>query len=242
MSNKVVKAGEYKIEFELQRKQVKNINLRVRPDLSVVVSAHPRVPYRFIEDFVRSKSHWIQENRERIKKLHQQDHNVSYSSGENLLFQGKKFRLKVREAKKEEPEAVQLYRDEIYIYVKDPGNFLGKEQLFHRWLRQQAEQVFHESLERVYPLVQQLGIQKPWIKIRKMKTRWGSCSRKRHTINLNTALVKAPPECIDYVMLHELVHFNYPYHDSSFYGLLTLLMPDWQDRKTLLHSQVRCRI
>lgn len=71
-----------------------------------------------------------------------------------------------------------------------------------------------------------------------MKARWGSCIPEKQLILLNSELIKAPKLCIDYVVLHELIHFKYRNHDSNFYDFMTSLMPDWKQRKKILDDQV----
>ena len=78
----------------------------------------------------------------------------------------------------------------------------------------------------------------PALRVKKMQTLWGSCSRKHHTINLNFYLFKAQVACVEYVILHELLHFIYPKHNDEFYATLTVLMPDWQERKRLLDYEI----
>ena len=90
----------------------------------------------------------------------------------------------------------------------------------------------------MYPYLEKYGIDKPEIKIRKMKARWGSCIPEKQLILLNSELIKAPKLCIDYVVLHELIHFKYRNHDSNFYDFMTSLMPDWKQRKKILDDQV----
>lgn len=90
----------------------------------------------------------------------------------------------------------------------------------------------------MYQLVRNYNISKPGIKIREMKARWGSCHRKDNIILLNTELIKAAKYCIDYVTLHELIHFKYKNHDNEFYTFLRSLMPDWENRKKILDEEV----
>jgi predicted metal-dependent hydrolase len=71
-----------------------------------------------------------------------------------------------------------------------------------------------------------------------MKSRWGSCHREKKVIVLNSDLIKTPKYCIDYVMLHELIHFKHRYHDKEFYNFLTSLMPDWKQRKKALDEEI----
>jgi len=93
-------------------------------------------------------------------------------------------------------------------------------------------------IERLYPIIAKHGINQPALQVRKMKTLWGSCSAKHGKINLNYYLYKASPPCIDYVVLHELIHFIYPKHNKDFYEFLTIHMPDWKERKRILDYEI----
>ena len=77
---------------------------------------------------------------------------------------------------------------------------------------------------------------KPELKIRKMQSCWGNCNRSKQIITMNEFLYKASPLCIEYIVLHELSHLIYPYHDKNFYNFIELHMPDWKERKKLLNS------
>ncbi|NLJ57732.1 MAG: M48 family metallopeptidase, partial [Tissierellia bacterium] len=126
----------------------------------------------------------------------------------------------------------------IYIYVKDKDNFNRKKKLFNNWINAKVNIHFNQSLERMYSLVKNYNIPRPKINIREMKLRWGSCHRENKIILLNTDLIKAPKHCIDYVVLHELIHFKYKNHDNRFYTFLTSLMPDWKKRKKILDEEI----
>jgi len=90
----------------------------------------------------------------------------------------------------------------------------------------------------MYPLISDKIGNKPLIDTRIMKIRWGSCLRAKNTILLNLEIIKAPKYCIDYVVLHELIHFVHKEHNSKFYELLSVLMPDWKKRKALLDEEI----
>ena len=224
------------IEFLVNRKDVKNVNLNVRPDMSVIVSANSQVPLGFIKDFVQEKALWILENISYFKDV-QPEHYLKkeYVSGETFKYLGRQYRLKVEEAPE---ESIKYYQGFICLYVKDKTNFKKKKQLVEEWFRKKAINNFQEGLERVYPLLEKYGVKKPTLVIRTMKSRWGSCIVDKNTIILNFELIKAPKYCIDYVILHELIHFKYPNHDSNFYSFLTTLMPDWKQRKEILDEEV----
>lgn len=93
-------------------------------------------------------------------------------------------------------------------------------------------------MDRLYPIVGRRKVPKPELCIRRMHTMWGSCSRDRGRITLNESLLKAPQCCIDYVVLHELLHFLYPRHDKDFRTALSVHMPDWCDRRRQLDREI----
>ncbi len=101
-------------------------------------------------------------------------------------------------------------------------------------MRLDAEDKAMCSFERVYPLVKPLGIGIPEIRVRYMTTRWGSCILNKNRIWLNVYLAKLPDECMDYVLLHEIVHFIYPNHGEDFKHMLDKLMPEGKKIKNML--------
>jgi predicted metal-dependent hydrolase len=241
MEKHMVTYGEKTIEFEIYRKDVKNINLNIKPDMTIVVSANALVPLNFIMGFVKEKAPWILKNVSYFKDV-QPEHTSEkeYVSGEGFKYLGKQYRLKIEEIEPgaEENESVRYYQGYIYIHVKDKSNNKKKETLLNNWFREKAEKTFKESLQRMYPIIEKYDIKKPDIQIRTMKARWGSCIKDKNTILLNYELIKAPKFCIDYVVLHELIHFKYGNHDGIFYNFITSLMPDWKQRKEILDEEV----
>ncbi|WP_315116382.1 SprT family zinc-dependent metalloprotease [uncultured Clostridium sp.] len=191
------------IEYTLHRKKVKNINLRVKRDGSVLVSANPKVPLEYINKFVASKEEWI------IKSI-------------------EKFR-EVEKKRKVEEGKIKILGE---IYKLEDIN-IGENEI-DKWIRERAKLEFHQSIKRMLPLLEEYNIKAPNFKIRKMKTRWGSCNKNKNSITLNTELMKYSKEVIDYVVLHELVHFIHFDHSKNFYNLLEELMPDWKERREFL--------
>jgi len=225
------------IDFVVKRKKVKNVNLHVKPDMSIEVTANERVPIEFITDFVKSKGSWILKhvgNFKDVQSIKQSER--EYVSGESFKYLGKQYRLRVQEALEE--EVVKYFRGFIYLYVKDTNNFNKKAKLMDEWYRKRANIIFNESLEKMYPLIQKYGVEKPNIDVRLMKARWGSALIDNNTILLNSELIKAPKYCIDYVVLHELIHFKYNNHSEKFYQMLFTLMPDWEKRKLILDEEI----
>jgi len=230
-SHSVEHAGKT-IPFTVVRKKVKNVNLRVNPDATVVVSAGNKVPVEYIEQLVIKKAPWIIKALEHFTEQRSNKNSRQYATGEVISYLGQAYSLQVVAVKKQ--EEVIIDQGVCYLFVKDDGDFKRKEHLITEWYKEQARLLFGQSLEKVHPLVSEQGIVKPTITVRKMKTRWGSCSWSRNKITLNSELVKAPWPCIDYVVLHELAHFKNRKHDHDFYNFLTEMMPDWKERRKLL--------
>lgn len=225
------------IDFVVIRKKVKNVNLNVKPDMTIEVTANDRVPIDFISNFVKSKGSWIIKNVGHFKDVQPlKQSEREYVSGETFKYLGKQYRLRVEQTNDE--ETVKYFRGFIYLYVKDTDHVNRKAKLLDEWYREKAQKIYKESLEKMYPLVQKYGVEKPEIDVRLMKARWGSALTDKHTILLNSELIKAPKYCIDYVVLHELIHFKYNDHSEKFYQMLSTLMPDWEKRKAILDEEV----
>lgn len=236
MTKHTVNYGEQEIHFTLEIKNVKNINLNVRPDQSIAVSANKDVPLGVIKDFVKDKGPWIIKNLTYFKRFQSEERNdKEYVSGESFKYLGRQYRLRVRES---DDEGVKYFRGFLYLYINDSTDHKKKERLVKAWFKEKAEYHFEQSLKRMYNLVEHHKIPWPKLQIRTMKARWGSCYHENDVIVLNSELIKAPKHCIDYVVLHELIHFKHKDHNNEFYSLLTTLMPDWEKRKQILDEEV----
>jgi predicted metal-dependent hydrolase len=97
--------------------------------------------------------------------------------------------------------------------------------------------LFTALLNKYYPIVASQGVGMPRLAIRKMKTLWGSCSTHRDVITLNFYLYKVPPECVEYIVFHELAHFLYRRHDGEFYGFIARYMPDFKERSRAVKNE-----
>ena len=128
-------------------------------------------------------------------------------------------------------ERVKLQRGYLELFVKDKSDLERKENLVYEWYHEKAMLYFFNILQEFNKIVKQ-DIKS--VKIRQMKTRWGSCNPYKSYINLNIELIKKPKACIEYVVFHELAHLLCPNHSKKFYDYLALYMPDWQKRKEIL--------
>lgn len=220
------------ISYVLIRKPVKNLNLRVRADGSVAVSANSRVPAVAADAFVLRKAELVLAALERVSRRAAQIASPRrYETGETFYLLGQALSLQVEAGEKETvfPDSARLC-----LRLRNPDDFTKKERLVQGFLDDLCRSVFSEIAGQLYPAFEPYGVTLPVIKIRSMKTRWGSCSPSKGAITLNKSLLAAPRACIEYVVLHEFCHFVHPNHSKQFYGLVEALMPDWKERKAQL--------
>jgi len=227
--------GKQKIDFLLELACRKTLKISVHPDLSVMVKAPAGISMDSILEKVNKRASWIVKQQNFFRSLPPPVPERQYISGETHLYLGRQYRLKILE---EEDERVRLKGGYIEISVKDRTDRDRIKKFLDEWYLSHAGKKFYERLEECYEKVKKYGIKHlPIMGIRKMKTRWGSCTKKRK-ITLNSDLIKAPTHCIDYVITHELCHLKYHSHKKRFYGLLSRIMPDWKERKKRLEQIV----
>lgn len=220
------------IIYQLEAKPVQNINLRIRKDGTVFVSANPAVPAAEVDAFVCRKGNYVLNAVGQFQAQAQyRPQPKQYVSGETFYIQGRGIRLRVSQATKDSVHSDGVYMD---LALKNPEDFEKKKRLVERYLDQQCRSVFGEIMDEIYPVFRKYGIGMPRLRIRNMETRWGSCTASKGTVTLNKRLLEAPRNCIEYVVTHEFCHFIHPNHSRQFYSFLTTLMPDWKERKALL--------
>ncbi len=225
------------LTYTLERKKVKNLNLRVKADGSVWASASPRVPAARVDAFVESRREFVRAAQARVlQKEALAPVPRCYANGEEWTYLDRTIRVY---AVKAEWEHTEFMNDRLVLYLKNPQDLEKRQRLFQKWWDAQCQRVFGMLLQRWYPVFQKQGVAFPGLKIRDMKTRWGTCHIQKKIITLNKRLLAAPIACIEQVVAHEYCHFLQPDHSSRFYFCLTAVMPDWKARKQLLEQKVR---
>ena len=231
-SQRIITADGREILYSLERKPVRNLNLRVRKDGSVWVSANADVPCGEIDTFVASKAPYILKALDHFHEIAQyKSQPKQYVSGETFTILGRGLRLQVTQDATDSISADGVY---IHLGVRDLYDTEKKRRIVNKFLDHQCKMVFGDVMDGLYPLFQKYGVQKPSLRIRDMETRWGSCLAKKGIITLNKRLLEAPRHCIEYVVMHELCHLVHPNHSRQFYAFLTMLMPDWKEQKQYL--------
>ena len=224
------------MEYTLERKKVKNLNLRIRRDGSVYVSANKSVTLDYIENFLRSKSDFIFKAVEHYSEVSaMKESPKKYVDGESFRVLGHDLRLKVLRGARNEVKSDGVF---ITLRVKDPFDTDMKERVFRKWLAAVCRETVTELCEAVYPKFKKYGIDFPEIKFRNMVSRWGSCMPKKKILTFSYALATVPVSCIEYVVMHEFTHFLHLNHSPDFYRQLAVFMPDWRERKKLLEKSV----
>lgn len=223
------------VEVIIEHKDVKRIRLKVFPNGLVKLSAPLVVPDERINDFLESKSAWIEKSLHYYKSTEASECGTRIHSGVSTRVLGRQIRIIVNEAK---IHKIQQKGNCIYMQSPAAGDDKALREQFGRWWQKECKSYFSKAIDKFYPIIAKHGFEKPELHVRKMKTLWGSYSEKYNKINLNYYLYKAPPPCIDYVVLHELTHILYPKHNTDFYNFLTVHMPDWKERKRILDHEI----
>jgi hypothetical protein len=223
--------GSSSVEYRIIHSDRKRLRLTVTPTgLLQVVAPHWADTER-VNQLVQERAPWVFRKLRQVEAYHPLPKPLNYISGETVLYLGRQYRLKVHQG----PHSPAKLRGRfLHVTVPDKTNLASVESAVTHWYRIRAESVFKRTLDKCLPIASRHGIQPPKITIRKMRTRWGSCTANGR-ITLNLHLIQTPSHCIEYVVMHELCHLKHHNHSKAFYKLLSTCMPDWQTRKSLLN-------
>lgn len=230
MSFGSVNYGKECIRFQVLRVARKTLAIEVFPDSSVVVKAPGGTELEEIRRRVGKRARWIIKQQQYFRQFEPRTPARQFVGGETHLYLGRQYRLRVSEGGN---DSVKLSRGYFLVTTTDSGGPDKIRLLLDKWYLAKAAATFHGSFARCWPYFEQLGLVKPRIQIRRMKKRWGSLSRGG-LLTINLDLIRAPRECIDYVITHELCHLRCHDHSPEYYRLLEKMMPDWEKRKHTL--------
>lgn len=224
------------------KKIARKVVIKVHPDQRVVASVPHDASEDAISDAIHKRARWIWQSINDFAKQKDTVLHKRYVSGETQFYLGKRYVLKVIVDAEQVP-SVKLSRGKLNVTIKHeiskdtaPDSQESREvkikPLIDKWYQHKAKAIFHERLAELLPKTTWVtGI--PSFRVMTMKKQWGSCSTKGNLM-LNPHLVKAPKECIDYVILHELCHIAEHNHSERFWRLLTQVMPNWKEVKAKL--------
>jgi predicted metal-dependent hydrolase len=226
-----VSFGSKRFEYEVRFADRKTLEIAVLPDCHISVTAPQGTCFEDIEQRVRKRLRWINKQVEYFEQFQPKTTPRLFVGGETHLYLGRQYRLKVVPIEPHQGHpSVKLSRGYIWVESLHPDCPDAIFRQVDQWYQYRASIKLAERFELCFAPFERKGYTKPSLVLRKMKTRWGSMSPSG-TLLLNRDLIRSPIECIDYVLMHELCHMEYPNHSKNFYRLIDKMLPDWKDRK-----------
>jgi predicted metal-dependent hydrolase len=211
------------IAVDVVLKDIKNVHLSVHPPTGRVrISAPKRMRVDTIRVFVISKIAWI---RQQQRKLREQERETprEYVERESHYVWGKRHLLTVVES--EGAPSIEIKHSRLFLRVAPRTAEERRQAFVEAWYREQLKQAVPPLVARWEQL---LGVSVQRFFVQRMKTRWGSCNAKTSSIRLNTELAKKPRACLEYLVVHEMIHLLEPTHNARFVGLMDGAMPQWR--------------
>lgn len=223
-----IKLGE--IVADVTLKDIKNVHLSVYPPSGKVrISAPMRMDLDTIRVYALSKLGWIKRQQEKLREQERETPR-EYLDRESHYVWGKRYLLKVIE--KDSAPTVTLEHGRMLLQVRPGTTEENRQAILDRWYREQLKNALPPLLAK-WELI--IGANVERCQIRAMKTRWGSCTPARRSIRLNTDLAKKPRDCLEYIVVHEMVHFLERSHNGRFVSIMEGFLPDWRFRRDVLN-------
>jgi len=218
------------IVVEVVKKDIKNVHLSVYPPTGRVrISAPERMSLDTIRVFAISKLGWIKQQQQKLLEQERETPR-EYLDRESHYVWGKRYLLKIIEHNAA-PE-VELKHSTMLLRIRPGSDDVKMEAVLDAWYRQQLKEAVPPLIAKWEPL---MGVKVERFFVQRMKTRWGSCNLGAGTIRLNSELAKKPPESLEYIVVHEMVHLLEPTHNARFIGLMDRFMPQWEFYRDILN-------
>lgn len=219
------------IEIQIQKKKIKNIYLKVKvPQGGVQVSAPKNMNDEAIKMFVISKISWIRKHQEKYKNQPKQCKR-EYISGESVYVFGKKYVLELVYSNR--CNNVKIDDDKLILQVRERSTIEQRANILNEWYRENIKGEIPKLLEKWQKII---GVEAQEWGVKNMKTRWGTCNVRDRRIWLNLQLAKKHPKCLEYVVVHELVHLLEKSHNNIFIGYMDKFLPNWRKTKKELNT------
>lgn len=219
------------MKVDVVRKDIKNLHLGVYPPGGRVRVA---APLMLSDEAVRlavvTKLPWIKRQQTKFSRQERQSAR-EYVSGESHYYLGRRYRLNVAEHARAQIRLRNASR--IDLLVRKGSTALERERVFLNWQRKELRRLAAPLIET---WADTLGVPAPRWGIKRMKTKWGTCSIEARRIWLNLELIKKPVQCLEYIIVHELTHFLERHHNDRFVALMNRNMPLWPHHRSVLNS------
>jgi predicted metal-dependent hydrolase len=218
------------ITVDVVKKNIRNVHLSVYPPTGRVrISAPAHMSLDTIRVFAISKLGWI---RQQQQKLQEQERETprEYLDRESHYVWGKRYLLKIVE--QDAAPIVSLQHSTLWLQVRPGTDEARKQAVVAEWYREQIKEAAPPLIAKWEP---SMGVKVTRIFVQHMKTRWGSCNPSAGSIRLNSELAKKPPDCLEYVVVHEMVHLLEPTHNQCFVVCMDRFLPQWQSHRDNLN-------
>lgn len=219
------------IELDVVRKDIKHVHLSVHPPTGRVRIAAPEgTSQETLRAFAISKLPWIRRQQTALTAQEREAPRLCIDRESHYLW-GIRYLMEIEES--DTAPMVKLSHRTLCLRVRPDTDEEGKRELLASWYRAQIRQEVPQLIEKWEKV---LGVVCDKVIVRRMKTMWGSCTPSSRTIRLNTELAKKPPECLEYIIVHELAHLIEPTHNDRFVGILDRVLPRWRDSRDRLNE------
>lgn len=219
------------IRIEIERKKIKHMHLRVLPpEGKIHISAPFRMPEEEIRRLILSKYEWIEKQQQKMQQRPDQKV-LEYVSGEEIYFSGKKYKLCVIPS--ENNIGVILMEDKLILKSRTDSTSEVRAQILSQWHREALMEMLPQLITKWEKII---GVKTSSFVIRDMKTRWGSCNVRTGRVCFNLRLARKKPICLEYVVVHELVHLLEGSHNKVFKGYMDQFLPNWRAIKKELND------
>ncbi len=211
------------ITADVVLKDIKHIHLSVYPPTGRVrIAAPSRMDIDTIRVFAISKLDWIKRQQKSFQEQERESPR-EYLERESHYVWGKRYLLKMIEIN--EAPSVELEHNWMILRMRPGSSAEKKQAIMAKWYREQIREAVPPLVAKWEPL---MGVKVQKFFVQRMKTKWGSCNHTAHNIRLNTELAKKPPECLEYIVVHEMTHLLEPTHNARFVALMDQFMPNWR--------------
>lgn len=219
------------VSVDVERKDIKNMHLSVYPPTGRVrIAAPSRTSLEAIRAFAITRLAWIRRHQRKVV-MQEREPPRDYIDRESHYVWGERVMLKIVE--RDQPPLVTQKHRTLVLQVRPNTEASGRANVLEGWYRDELRRRAEPSLKKWQA---HLGVKASGMFVQRMRTKWGSCNTSSSNIRLNTDLAKKPPECLDYVILHELAHLRVRKHSEEFFALLDQGLPQWREVRRLLND------
>lgn len=223
------------IAIEVIKKDIKNLHLSVLPpDGRVRISAPQKMADEAIRLFVISKLSWIKKHRAKFEHQERQPER-EFVSGESHYFLGERYLLKVIHTNKGKQEVKIRNKTYLDMVVREGATREQRQRVMKEWYRAELKALIPPLIHKWEPII---GVKVEDWGVKLMKTRWGTCNPAAKRIWLNLELAKKNPACLEYIVVHEMVHLLERHHNERFIGYMDNFLPNWRGIKAELNGLI----